>query len=94
MNLTIRNISDEVITEIRTLSKIERRSLNSQMLIVLENGLKHKTHYVNSEKPVVSKDLQMDVWRGLAGRWSDDRSSQEIIDDIYEHRTMGRDVEL
>jgi len=94
MNLTIRNIPDEVVNEIRTLSKVERRSLNSQILLVLENGLNHKTRYVRNHEPAVSKDLQVDIWRGLAGRWEDDRSSQEVIDDIYAHRTMGRNVEL
>jgi len=94
MNLIIRNIPDEVVNEIRTLSKVERRSLNSQILLVLENGLNHKTRYVTNHEHAVSKDLQVDIWRGLAGRWDDDRSSQEVIDDIYEHRTMGRDVGL
>ena len=94
MNLTIRNIPDEVVKEVRTLSRIERRSLNSQMLVVLENGLISKSRYAGREKPAVSKELQVDIWKGLAGRWEDDRSAREIIDDIYEHRTMGRDVNL
>jgi len=57
MNLTIRNIPDEVVNEVRTLSRIERRSLNSQMLVVLENGLIAKSRYAGREKPSVSKEL-------------------------------------
>ena len=94
MNLTIRNIPDEVINEVRSLSKIERRSLNSQMLVVLENGLINKSRYAGREKPSVSKELQVDLWKGFAERWEDERSAREVIDDIYEHRTMGRDVNL
>jgi hypothetical protein len=36
----------------------------------------------------VSKDLEEELnTSGLCGLWEDERSSQEIIDDIYSHRT-------
>lgn len=94
MNLTIRNIPDEVINKIRTLSQVERRSLNSEILVVLEHGLNEKLGYLFNIKSNMTKELQVNIWRGLATKWEDDRSSQEIINDIYEHRTMGRNVEL
>ena len=94
MNLTIRNIPDEVINKIRTLSQVERRSLNSEILVVLEHGLNEKLGHLFNIKSNMTKELQVNIWRGLAEKWEDDRSSQEIINDIYEHRTMGRDVEL
>jgi plasmid stability protein len=94
MNLTIRNIPDEIVNEVRTLSRIERRSLNSQMLVILENGLTNNRRNAVSERSAVSKELQVDIWKGLAGRWEDERSTREVIDDIYAHRTMGRDVNL
>ena len=94
MNLTIRNIPDEVINKIRTLSQVERRSLNSEILIVLEHGLNEKLGHLFNIKSNMTKELQVNIWRGLAEKWEDDRSSQEIINDIYENRTMGRDIEL
>lgn len=94
MNLTIRNIPDEIINKIRTLSQIERRSLNNEILIVLERGLYEKQGHLFGIKRNMTKELQVNIWRGLAAKWEDDRSSQEIINDIYEHRTMGRNVEL
>ncbi len=39
MNLTIRNIPDEIIEKIRTLSQIEKRSLNNEILRIIENGV-------------------------------------------------------
>ena len=94
MNLTIRNIPDEVINKIRTLSQVERRSLNSEILVVLEHGLNEKLGHLFNIKSNTTKELQVNIWRGLAAKWEDDRTANEIINDIYERRTMGRDVEL
>jgi hypothetical protein len=94
MNLTIRNIPDEVINKIRTLSQIERRSLNNEILIVLERGLTEKLEHLFDSKRNMTRELQVSIWKGFAKKWEDDRTSQEIINDIYEHRTMGRTVEL
>lgn len=43
-------------------------------------------------KSPISVETQVRLWRKLAGRWNDDRSTKEIIDDIYRSRTAGRDV--
>lgn len=42
MNLTIRNIPEDVKDKIRTLSKTSRRSLNSEILIILEEAVRQK----------------------------------------------------
>ncbi len=94
MNITIRNIPEEVMDKIRTLSKVERRSLNSEILVVLEQGLSEKLGRLFNIKSNMTRELQVNIWRNLAEKWEDDRSSQEIINDIYDNRTMGRDVEL
>ena len=47
------------------------------------------------QKPkYLSKSTQLEIWRRLAGTWEDNRSAKEIIEDIYTHRTVGRDVKL
>lgn len=94
MNLTIRNIPDEVMNKIRTLSQVERRSLNSEILMVLEKGLNDKIGNLFNIKENMTKELQINIWKGLAGKWEDDRSTSEIIADIYSHRTAGREIEL
>ena len=45
MNLTIRNIPDDVINKIRTLSQIEKRSLNNEILFVLERGIQKEEQH-------------------------------------------------
>ncbi|MBN1997344.1 hypothetical protein JW935_07325 [candidate division KSB1 bacterium] len=94
MNITIRNIPEEVINKIRTLSQVERRSLNNEILVVLERGLNEKLGDFSNLKTNMTKTLQVNIWRGIAEKWEDERSSEEMIKDIYEHRTKGRDVEL
>ncbi len=39
VNLTIRNIPDEILKRIRIFAARERRSLNSELLIVIEDGI-------------------------------------------------------
>ena len=39
----------------------------------------------------IPKHIQTSLWESLCGSWVDERSAQEIIDDIYNSRTMGRE---
>ena len=45
MNITIRNIPDDVINKIRTLSQMEKRSLNNEILFVLERGIQEEVRH-------------------------------------------------
>lgn len=94
MNITVRNIPDEVIEKIRTLSKMEKRSLNSEILLVLEKGTQEELHQRFDIKKNISKSAQIDIWKKLSNQWQDERSTDDIIKDIYENRTLGREVKL
>ena len=37
-NITIRNIPDDVFAKIKRLSAIEKRSMNSEVLVIIERG--------------------------------------------------------
>ncbi len=91
-NITIRNIPDTIIKKIRTLSEIEKRSLNSEILSILEKGLFSETN--RDQSSVINKETQIKLWSKIAGQWKDDRSTKEIIDDIYSSRTEGRNFTL
>ncbi|MEJ5284059.1 MAG: FitA-like ribbon-helix-helix domain-containing protein [Brevinematia bacterium] len=92
INLTIRNIPDEIIKRIKTLSKLERRSLNNEILILLEKGLSSELEL--KERKFINKELQTEIWKELSGLWKDDRETKEIIKDIYSTRTIGREVKI
>ena len=94
MNLTIRNIPEDVIRKIRTLSKTSRRSLNSEILVILEEAVGQKLIHTTDQNRYISKDIQVDIWQKLSGQWEDNRSTEQIIHEIYESRTEGRDFKL
>ena len=93
-SITVRNIPEEVLERIRALSSIERRSLNNEILVILERGTFSEYEEKLLKRKFLSKSTQMDMWKRLAGTWEDTRSAKEIIEDIYSNRTAGREVEL
>ena len=94
-NLTVRDIPDDVLEKLRLLSKTERRSLNSELLHVLEAGLGYVVNRRDtSEIDVVSRETQLLIWGELSGQWQDDVPFEETVSTIYEGRTEGREVSL
>jgi hypothetical protein len=93
-SITIRNIPPEILERIRSLSSVERRSINSEILFLLERATYTEYEEKLQKRKYLSKSSQLDIWRELAGSWQDSRSAKEIIEDIYAHRTTGRDVDL
>ncbi len=94
MNLTLRNIPEEIIKKIRILSKVEKRSINNEILLILEKGVDSETKQLNNSSRFIDKNTQVELWRGIAREWEDERTTDEIINDIYGSRTFGREVSL
>ena len=91
-NLTIRNIPEDLLDKLRRLSKAEKRSLNSEVLVVLEEcleGYKPEKRY-----DYIPVEAQVEMWKKLAGEWDDPRSAEDIAAEIMERRTPGRRVDL
>ena len=93
-NITIRNIPDDVFEKIKALSSAQRRSINNELLVIIERGTLTEYHEKLTDNSTVSKATQLDIWNKLLGTWQDRRSTAEIIDDIYTRRTPGRKVKL
>lgn len=91
-NLTIRNIPKDLLDKLRRLSQLERRSLNSEVLVVLEKGLDE----YKPDKPYeyIPVEAQVEMWEKLSGEWDDPRSADVIAADVMEHRTVGRKVDF
>jgi len=94
MNITIRNIPEDVISKIRTFALTEKRSLNNEILLFLERGLEKQITSSYKKEKNINKETQLSIWGKLSGEWEDDRSTNEIISDIYNSRTIGREIEL
>ena len=93
-SITVRDIPESIFNKIRTLSKIERRSINSELLLLIERGLEFEIERKTDTQHLLTTDSQLKIWRGLCGSWEDDRSAEEINRDIYMKRTKSRKVEF
>ena len=93
-NLTVRNIPDSVFQRLKLLSEIDRRSLNNELVVAIETGVKEMEKQVSRGDHKISPEVQLALWKELAGKWKDNRSSEEMIRDIYADRTLGRDISL
>jgi plasmid stability protein len=91
-SITLRNVPEELMTGIRILSERERRSLNSELLVVLEEGFASKAERL--EASPLGASLQASLWLDLCGAWKDDRSTEDILSELRASRSEGRDVSL
>jgi plasmid stability protein len=88
-SLTIKDIPDELLEQLRERARDERRSLTQQVLVLLEKAL--ATDVI---APPDRVSEQVEAWRRLAGGWVADESTDVEIRRLYEARTPGRDVDL
>ena len=91
-SITVRNISDSTFERIRRLSQADKRSINSEILVIIERGTQSLEETVSDTD--LSASEQANRWLNLSIVWEDERSTKEIIDEIYSDRTMGRDFAL
>ena len=94
MNITVRNIPDDVIDKIKTLSIVDKRSLNNEILVILEKGLENSEDYTFNTEKSLNVNSQIKIWNKLCGKWEDKRSTKKIIADIIENRSLGREIKL
>ncbi len=90
-SITVKNIPSELLEQLRSLAKQERRSLTQQAITLIEDGLRRRQPSI--ARPV-DPASQVAAWRRLAGRWRSDQTKEQEVADIYEARTGGRAVEL
>ncbi len=75
--LQVRDMDDRLYDRLRFAAKIENRSISQQVVTILQN-------YFTSI-PVKTKNATEEFLK-LAGSWEDSRTTDEIIDDIYNSR--------
>ena len=92
--ITLRDIPDEMMDEVKVIAKRERRSVNQQFLVVLEEGVRNVLRKTLETRESVSKGAQIEIWQMLSGVWEDKRSTKQIIDDIVSNRSKGREFDL
>jgi plasmid stability protein len=93
-NITIRNIPEEVFEKIKRLSTLERRSLNNELLVIIEKGARTEAADITKSGIMIPRSVQVNLWKNLSTPWEDERTTEEIIRDIYSSRSYGRDIDL
>lgn len=94
--LTVRDLPERTISTLKSRASINHRSLNGEILFIFDYiasfGDRFEFPMVAPADPEV--EHQKDVILKIAGQWEDDRSLEEMVQDIEGGRTRGRKVEL
>lgn len=77
-SLTLRNLSPEFLSRARFFALSERRSLNSQLLVLLEDAVQERTEarYRTGELRI-APTVRISLWNDLCGSWKDTHPSTE-----------------
>ena len=96
-SLTLKDIPQPLMERLRARASRDRRSLNRETIWLLEQVLDGSFDPGSDPASEVrlERDAQLATWQSLAGRWQgSDAEVDNLIGDIYQSRTQGRDVVL
>jgi len=92
--LTLRDLPEELLERLRTLARKERRSLNQEVIVLLEAACRGEAPGALSVPAVLDLETQARLLGTLAGRWQGKAEAGRLVREIYEARTAGRGVDL
>lgn len=90
-SLTIKNVPDQLLERLREAAAWQRRSLNQQVIVLLELALVQAGDDA-TQRLQAEIEAQAAAWERLAGRWND--VDDQLVDSVYESRSTGRPVRL
>lgn len=90
--LTLKNLPPRLLRSLRAAAEHDRRSLNQEIIHLLELALHVREHRRIREPQDI--EAQVAAWRALAGKWQSDLDPETEADQIMSARTPGRKVEL
>lgn len=93
-SITLKDISIPLLDRIKIQATRDKRSLNREILWLLEQAVTNSPHDPASLAKQ-QRDTQLDAWQKLAGRWQGSSSETDtIVSDIYQTRSQGREFSL
>lgn len=92
-SLTLKNVSDKLLKALRKAAEGDRRSLNQEVLHLLEEALRERKAG-SVPAPRQDAQAQIEAWRKLAGKWQSDLSPEDEGRQIMDARTGGREVDF
>ena len=82
--LQVRDIDDRLYASLKALAKSENRSLSQEIVSILEKYLSN---------PVAFKNNPTKEFLALSGAWHDDRTADEMVDEIKKSRKNSKRFE-
>lgn len=89
-SITLKNLSEDLLHELREAAKGNRRSLTQEIIHLLETALRERPKIA----PPSDVKAQVAAWRKLAGKWESDVAVETETRRIASARTRGRQVDL
>ena len=92
-SLTLKDIPPPLMERLRARAIADQRSLNREAIWLLEQVLAPCTDPATRLRQ--EADAQLGAWQALAGRWQGtDRETADLVADIYQSRSQGREFSL
>ena len=90
-SLTLKNVPSELLERLRSRAEADRRSLNQEAIVLLDEVLRGSSTSGSRRAPGVGAQP---AWKRLVGKWAGDDDTQALVDEIYRRRSKGRKVAL
>ena len=92
-SITIKNIPDQLLSQLRERAAMENRSMNKEIIRLLDFSLSaERAHALEHRRALAQAQAQ--AWSRLGGRWISDVPVEDEIAQIYSARSGGREIEL
>lgn len=92
-SLTLKDIPTPLMERLRTRAAQDQRSLNREAIWLLEQALEPSADPATRLKQETA--AQLGAWQALAGRWQGGTQDlDDLVTDIYQSRTQGREFSL
>ena len=92
-SLTLKNIPNPLLVQLRASAKEHRRSLNQEAILLLESAMREPDGKA-IQLLRTSAEAQVRIWKDLSKQWRSSTTVKEDIANIYRARTRGRKVRL
>jgi plasmid stability protein len=90
-SLTIKDIPDQLLTRLRQRAASEQRSLNREVIHLLDRVLSEAPAAPVSVALTERIEAQVQAWRTLAGRWDSGRGGHHLDHRLREGGRAGHD---
>ena len=92
-SLTLKDIPQPLMEQLRARASRDQRSLNREAIWLLEQVLDKSSDPASEVR--LEQEAQIAAWQSLAGRWQGSEAEvDDLLEDIYQSRTQGREFSL